>query len=143
MTPKRKRLVIVASVVAAAGIAATLVLNALQDSIVFFFSPSDLAARDVAAGQTIRLGGLVAEGSVEKTGASVRFVVTDTAAQVPVVYSGLLPNLFREGQGVVTEGHLDGRGVFVANEVLAKHDERYMPREVADALKKSGHWQPQ
>jgi len=115
---------------------------ALEDSIVFFYSPSDVAEKRIKPGQRIRLGGLVEEGSVkrgEKT--TVQFTVTDTAKTISVMYTGVLPDLFREGQGVVTEGKLGSDGVFIADSVLAKHDENYMPPEVAEALKKQGVWQ--
>jgi cytochrome c-type biogenesis protein CcmE len=122
-------------------IAAGLVLYALSDRIVFFNSPSDIHAHMPAPGQRIRLGGLVETGSLVKgTDGSVRFAVTDGAETVPVSYRGILPDLFREGQGVVTEGVLDPDGKFTADTVLAKHDENYMPKEVADALKKQGRW---
>jgi cytochrome c-type biogenesis protein CcmE len=126
------------------GGAAALVLNALDEALVFFYSPSDLQTKTVAPGRAFRLGGLVEVGSLvrEEDGLSVRFRVTDLANTVPVAYRGILPDLFREGQGVVAEGTLGPDGVFTAREVLAKHDENYMPPEVADALKKSGHWQP-
>ncbi len=122
------------------GVAAALILTAFEENIVFFYSPTDIAEKKVAEGRRIRLGGLVEDGSVKKAGgAQVRFRVTDLKTVIPVVYKGLLPDLFREGQGVVAEGKLEG-GVFRADEVLAKHDETYMPPEVADALKKSGQW---
>jgi len=118
-----------------------LVLSALKDSIVFFNSPTDVVEKNVQPGARIRLGGLVKPGSVERgDNLSVRFEVTDGNRAVPVTYTGILPDLFREGQGVVTEGALDGGGLFRADSVLAKHDETYMPKEVADALKKQGHW---
>ena len=119
-----------------------LVLYALTDSIVFFNSPTDLAEKHLAPGTRIRLGGLVVPGSIKKSeNLNVRFEVTDGNKAVAVKYQGILPDLFREGQGVVTEGVLDPAGGFKADTVLAKHDERYMPKEVADALKKSGHWE--
>jgi cytochrome c-type biogenesis protein CcmE len=122
-------------------VAAGLVLYALSDRIVFFSSPSDIRANAPVPGQRIRLGGLVVQGSLVKgTDGSVRFSVTDGAASVPVSYRGILPDLFREGQGVVTEGVLERDGAFSADTVLAKHDENYMPKEVADALKKQGVW---
>ncbi|ESR22814.1 Cytochrome c-type biogenesis protein CcmE, heme chaperone [Lutibaculum baratangense AMV1] len=128
-----------AGVVLAAAIG--LILVAFQDTIVFFNSPSDILAEHPGTERRIRLGGLVLEGSVvHDEQASVRFVVTDTAHDLPVVYGGLLPDLFREGQGIVAEGRLDADGVFRADSVLAKHDETYMPPEVADALKKQGHF---
>lgn len=123
-------------------IAVGLVLMALRDSIVFFHTPSDLSAKAVPVGQRIRLGGLVATGSVKRgQGAEVEFAITDTAEQVRVLYRGVLPDLFREGQGVVTEGRLEDGKVFRADTVLAKHDETYMPPEVAKALKEKGLWQ--
>jgi cytochrome c-type biogenesis protein CcmE len=141
MTRKQRRLVLIGSSLVVLGVAVALVLSALKDSIVFFNSPSDVVAKHLPAGSRIRLGGLVKEGSVVRSGElKVRFDVTDGNASIPVAYQGLLPDLFREGQGVVTEGALDGSGVFRADSVLAKHDENYMPKEVADALKKQGHW---
>jgi cytochrome c-type biogenesis protein CcmE len=122
-------------------VAVLLVLSALKDSIVFFNTPTDVAEKHVAPGARIRLGGLVTTGSVTKGDAlSVRFEVTDGNRTIPVTFQGILPDLFREGQGVVAEGALDSSGVFKADNVLAKHDERYMPKDVADALKKQGHW---
>ena len=123
--------------------AAALILNAARDTLVFFYSPSDLATRDLPTSRPIRLGGLVEEGSLKRgDDGVVRFVVTDLESTVPVVYRGLLPDLFREGQGVVAQGTLGPDGVFIATEVLAKHDENYMPPEVAEAIKKSGQWKP-
>jgi cytochrome c-type biogenesis protein CcmE len=122
-------------------LAAALVLSALKDSIVFFNSPSDVVEKHVAPGTRIRLGGLVASGSlVRGDNLAVQFQLTDGNRTVPVAYQGLLPDLFREGQGVVTEGMLDQGGTFRADTVLAKHDENYMPKEIADSLKKQGHW---
>ncbi|APF38932.1 CyCJ cytochrome-c biosynthesis protein [Chelatococcus daeguensis] len=119
-----------------------LVLFAMRDNIVFFYSPTDLETKTVAPGTRLRLGGLVAEGSVEKgEGQNVTFAVTDMNRSITVRYTGLLPDLFREGQGVVTEGVLESAGLFRADSVLAKHDENYMPREVADSLKAQGLWQ--
>jgi cytochrome c-type biogenesis protein CcmE len=141
MRPKRKRLYLLLAGLAALGLAAALVLNAFQDSILFFYGPSDIAANKAPAGRALRLGGLVETGSVERgPGATVRFRVTDLKDAVPVVFTGLLPDLFREGQGVVAEGRLGPDGVFEATSVLAKHDERYMPPEVVEALKKAGRW---
>ena len=142
MTRKRRRLVLIGFGVGVLGIAVALMLSALRDSIVFFNSPSDVAEKRVAAGTRMRLGGLVKEGSLER-GADmrVRFAVTDGEREIAVSYQGVLPDLFREGQGVVAEGVLEGGGTFKADTVLAKHDETYMPKEVAAALKKSGHWQ--
>jgi cytochrome c-type biogenesis protein CcmE len=142
MKPKRRRLVFVVAGMVLLGAAAGLALYAMNDSLVFFYSPTDLATKDIPPGRTLRLGGLVEAGSVQRDGgATVRFRVTDMAETVPVVYTGILPDLFREGQGVVAQGTLGPDGVFVAAEVLAKHDENYMPKEVVDALKKSGQWQ--
>ncbi len=122
------------------GVAAALVLSALNDNIVFFYSPTQLAEKKIAPERHFRIGGLVEAGSVQKNGQEIRFRVTDTHKTVDVVYRGLLPDLFREGQGVVAEGTLGADGVFVAREVLAKHDENYMPPEVAKALKEAGQW---
>jgi cytochrome c-type biogenesis protein CcmE len=141
MTRKQRRLSLIASAAVVLAIAVALVLNALRDSIVFFNSPTDLVAKHAKAGERMRLGGLVKEGTVSRgDNLMVRFDITDGTSTVPVVYRGLLPDLFREGQGVVAEGALDGTGAFRADTVLAKHDESYMPKEVADALKKQGHW---
>ncbi len=141
---KRQRLVLVVVAMLLLSGATALILASLQDSIAFFATPSELAAREVEPGKTFRIGGLVVEGSVvREPDGTVRFAVTDTVEQVPVVYRGMLPDLFREGQGVVALGKLGDDGVFVASEVLAKHDERYMPREVSDALKEAGYWEEQ
>lgn len=142
MTRKRRRLYAVLAGMVMLGIAAALVLTALRDNLVFFYSPSDLAEKTVAANQRIRIGGLVEEKSVVKTngGRTILFTVTDMQTALPVRYTGVLPDLFREGQGVVAEGKLLPDGVFEASEVLAKHDENYMPPEVAESLKKSGYW---
>ena len=140
MTPKRKRLWLLVGSLAVLGVAATLVLTALNDNLVFFYSPTQVAERKIGPDRRFRLGGLVEAGSVQKNGQETRFVVTDTAKTVPVIYRGLLPDLFREGQGVVAEGSLGPDGVFVAREVLAKHDENYMPPEVAKAIKDAGQW---
>ena len=142
MKPKRKRLTFVIIGLGLLAAAAALVLTAFEENIVFFHSPTDVKEKDIGADRRIRLGGLVEEGSVKKTagGKTVEFVITDLNETIPVVYAGLLPDLFREGQGVVAEG-LVKNGVFPADEVLAKHDENYMPPEVADALKESGQWQ--
>lgn len=142
MTRKRRRLVTIGVCGAVLAVALGLVLWAMRGTIVFFRSPSEVAQAAVAPGVRFRLGGLVQEGSVSRgPNETVSFTITDTAAAVPVRYRGLLPDLFREGQGVVTEGVLEPGGVFRADTVLAKHDETYMPREVADALKAQGHWQ--
>jgi cytochrome c-type biogenesis protein CcmE len=141
MSPKkRRRLYFAIALVFAGAAGATLVVRALQDNVLYFYSPSDIAVKHVPQDVSFRIGGVVAKGSVERgPGADVRFVVTDGKRQVPVEYSGSLPDLFREGQGVVATGALHA-GVFRASEVLAKHDERYMPPEVVDALKRAGRW---
>ena len=143
MTRKQQRLGVLALGMVALGGATALVLSAFNDNLVFFYSPSELKAKKVAADHRVRIGGLVEAKSVSRDpdGRSVSFRITDGTADVPVVYKGLLPDLFREGQGAVAEGKLRPDGVFAAASVLAKHDENYMPREVVDALKKSGHWQ--
>ena len=141
MTRKQRRLSIIAAGVGVFAAAVLLMLFAVRDSIVFFNSPTDVAEKHIAPGTRIRLGGLVAPGSVTRgDNLAVRFELTDGNRAVQVSYQGILPDLFREGQGVVAEGALDGAGVFKADNVLAKHDETYMPKEVADALKKQGHW---
>jgi cytochrome c-type biogenesis protein CcmE len=140
MKRKHKRLTFVVVALCLLGAAVGLILSAFEENIVFFYSPTDVTEKNIADGRRIRLGGLVEEGSVKKAaGAVVNFRVTDLTTAVPVTYKGLLPDLFREGQGVIAEGKLQG-GVFRADEVLAKHDETYMPPEVAEALKKSGQW---
>ena len=142
MTRKQRRAVLILACVGLLGLASLLVLFALRDSIVFFHTPSEIAEKGIEVGQRFRLGGLVAEGSVRRgEGSNVEFGVTDTVKTISVVYDGVLPDLFREGQGVVTEGRLDASGKFLADTVLAKHDENYMPPEVADALKDKGVWQ--
>jgi len=140
--PKHRRLFVVLLALAVLGAAAALVLNAFEENLVFFYSPTDLAEKPVPPGQAIRVGGLVAEGSVQKSGLEVSFGITDGARTVTATYHGVLPDLFREGQGVVTRGLLQPDGTFKAEEVLAKHDENYMPPEVVDALKKAGEWKP-
>ena len=143
MTRKQRRGVLIGVSLSVLMVAVGLVLYALRDSIVFFHTPSDVAEKSIAAGQRFRLGGLVADGSVKRgDGAKVEFVVTDTLKTVHVTYEGVLPDLFKEGQGVVAEGMLTPAGLFVADSVLAKHDENYMPPEVAEALKESGEWRP-
>lgn len=142
MTRKQKRLAIIGSGLAVLGLSAALVLTALRSEIVFFRTPADLVEKPVAAGTRLRLGGLVEEGSVVRgEGTKVRFVVTDTVKSLNVSYEGILPDLFREGQGIVAEGTLGPDGSFIADSVLAKHDENYMPKEVADSLKDKGVWQ--
>jgi len=138
MTARRKRLAIILGIVASVGVAAALVLNAFQSNLVFFYSPSQVAAKEAPAGRTFRLGGLVKNGSVQRDGVTVRFEVTDTAKTIPVRFEGILPDLFKEGKGVVAQGQVGADGVFVAREVLAKHDENYMPPEAAEALKRAG-----
>jgi cytochrome c-type biogenesis protein CcmE len=139
--PKHRRLVFVAVGLGILGFAAFLVLGALEESVVFFHTPTEVAEQRVSLDRRVRVGGLVEEGSVQKgTGPQVRFRVTDLANDIPVTYSGILPDLFREGQGVVVEGRVTN-GVLAADQVLAKHDEKYMPPEVAESLKKSGQWQ--
>ena len=134
MKPRHKRMAVAAAILMAVGAAAALVLSAFQRNLVFFYSPSQIASNEAPINRTFRLGGLVAAGSVQRQGVSVRFVVTDTAKTVPVQFEGILPDLFKEGKGVVAQGQLRD-GVFVAKEVLAKHDENYMPPEAAQALK--------
>jgi len=141
MTRRQRRLAFIGSALAVLALAVGLMLHAMRDAIVFFNSPTDIVEKKVAAGARIRLGGLVREGSVARgENLQVRFAVTDGRHSIPVAYTGLLPDLFREGQGVVTEGALDQTGTFQASTVLAKHDENYMPREVAERLKREGHW---
>jgi cytochrome c-type biogenesis protein CcmE len=141
MTRKQRRLVLIGSSLGVLALAAVLVLNALKDSIVFFNSPTDVVEKQVQPGSRIRLGGLVKPGTLQRGDQlAVRFEVTDGNRAIAVSYQGILPDLFREGQGVVAEGTLEPGGGFKADSVLAKHDEKYMPKEVADALKKQGHW---
>jgi cytochrome c-type biogenesis protein CcmE len=140
MNRRRRRLVVIGAALAILLLAAALALTALRESIVFFVTPSELAAKAAESGKRLRIGGLVKEGSLVREGLSARFEVTDGNASFPVIYRGILPDLFREQQGVVAEGAFDAAGTFRADTVLAKHDERYMPKEVADALKKQGVW---
>ena len=139
MKPRHKKLIIIFMSVAALGLSAKLVLDAFQSNLVFFFSPTQVAANEAPRGKSFRIGGLVEKGSVKRQsdGITVNFVVTDTAKVIPVVYTGILPDLFKEGKGVVAQGKLSADGVFRADEVLAKHDENYMPPEAADALEQS------
>ena len=137
MKPRHKRIAIVVGVLAMVGGAAALVLNAFQSNMVFFYSPTQVASLEAPVAKTFRLGGLVQQGSVQRDGLNVNFVVTDTVKTTPVRYQGILPDLFKEGKGVVAQGQLQN-GVFVAREVLAKHDENYMPPEAAEALKRAG-----
>jgi cytochrome c-type biogenesis protein CcmE len=134
MKSRHKKLAIAGGVLVAVGAIAALVLNAFQSNLVFFYSPSQVAKHEAPANRTFRLGGLVEQGSVKRDGVQVNFVVTDTAKTIPVRFEGILPDLFKEGKGVVAQGQLKD-GVFVAREVLAKHDENYMPPEAAEALK--------
>src|SRR6266403_653129 len=141
MTRRQRRFSLIGAALGILALAVGLVLSALKQSIVFFNSPTELVEKHIKPGTRMRIGGLVKEGSISRgEGLAVRFEVTDGKRSVPVAYQGLLPDLFREGQGVVAEGALDPNGVFKADTVLAKHDEKYMPKEVADALKKQGHW---
>ena len=144
MKPKRKRLMVVLLGLLGVGAAVALTLTAFQDNLVFFYSPSDVQAKAIPSERRFRLGGLVEENSVTRLpdNMTVQFRVTDLSHALPVTFKGALPDLFREGQGVVAEGKLRPDGVFVASEVLSRHDENYMPPEVAEALKKSGQWQP-
>ena len=140
MTARKRRLLLVLAIVGGVSIAGALALNAFRENVMFFFDPSQIAAGDVPAGARFRLGGMVSEGSVRRTPGTleVRFVVTDFKHDVPVRYSGVLPDLFREGQGVIAHGRMDPRGTFVADEVLAKHDEKYMPPQIKRSLKQAG-----
>ncbi|HUF81552.1 MAG TPA: cytochrome c maturation protein CcmE [Burkholderiales bacterium] len=139
MKPRHKRIAMIAGGLAALAAAAGLVLTAFQQNLVFFFTPSQVAAKEAPQGRTFRIGGMVETGSVQRQpdGVTVRFTVTDTAKSIPVVYRGALPDLFREGKGVVAQGRVGADGVFQAAEVLAKHDENYMPPEAADAVKRA------
>jgi len=142
VTPTRKRrLIALLLILAGVGVASTVAFYSLQENLLYFQSPSDLAMQPIPPGRQFRLGGLVKPGTVERAqgGLGTRFVVTDGPQEVTVEYVGILPDLFREGQGVIARGALDGEGLFEASEVLAKHDENYMPPEVADALEQSGH----
>jgi cytochrome c-type biogenesis protein CcmE len=140
MTRRKKRLALILSAFVVLGSGLGLVLYALRDNIVFFYGPSEVLAKELAPGTRLRIGGLVKPGSLTHEGMTVRFAVTDGRRDIPVTYTGPLPDLFREGQGVVAEGVLGASGM-TASTILAKHDERYMPREVVDALKKAGRWQ--
>ena len=137
MKPRHKRIAAIAVGVAALGIAAALVLSAFQKNLVFFFTPSQVAANEAPQGRSFRIGGMVVPGSLKREGVNVEFTVTDTAKSMRVTYRGQLPDLFREGKGVVAQGQLGADGMFRASEVLAKHDENYMPPEAADAVKKA------
>ena len=141
MKPRTRRALWIVAGLAGLGVAAGLVLNAFQSNLVFFFTPTQVSAGDVPRDRSFRIGGLVETGSVqrEKDGLTVRFKVTDSAKTIPVVYTGILPDLFKEGKGVVAQGRIGPDGTFQAKEVLAKHDENYMPPEAAEALRKAGH----
>jgi cytochrome c-type biogenesis protein CcmE len=137
MKPRHKRIAAMVLGVAALGVVTALVLSAFERNLVFFFTPSQVAANEAPQGRTFRIGGMVLSGSVKRDGVDVSFVVTDTARTIPVVYRGQLPDLFREGKGVVAQGRLGADGVFRAREVLAKHDENYMPPEAAHAVEQA------
>jgi cytochrome c-type biogenesis protein CcmE len=139
MKPRHKRIALIIAGLAILGIAVTLVLSAFRSNLVFFFTPTQVVAHEAPQGRNFRIGGLVEKGSVKRQpdGVTVRFVVTDTAKSVPVTFTGILPDLFKEGKGVVAQGKLGADGVFVASEVLAKHDENYMPPEAADAVERA------
>jgi len=141
MTRRQRRFSLIGAALGVLALAVALVLSALNESIIFFHSPTELVEKQIEPGTRMRIGGLVKEGSISRgEGLAVHFEVTDGKRSVPVAYQGLLPDLFREGQGIVAEGALDSGGVFRADTVFAKHDETYMPKDVADALKKQGHW---
>jgi cytochrome c-type biogenesis protein CcmE len=139
MKPRHKRIALIAGALAALGIAAALILNAFQSNLVFFYTPTQVAAHEAPQGRSFRIGGMVEQGSLKRQpdGVTVRFVVTDSVKSVPVTYHGILPDLFREGKGVVAQGKVGADGVFAASEVLAKHDENYMPPEAADAMERA------
>ena len=142
MTPRQKRATIIVGILVAVGAATALVLNAFNSNLVFFYSPSQVAAHEAPEGRPFRIGGMVTTGSVKRDGVDVVFTVTDLVKSMQVHYRGSLPDLFKEGKGVVAEGKLGPDGVFTAREVLAKHDENYMPKEVVDELKAKGEWRP-
>lgn len=141
MTRKQKRLAIIGGLGAVLAVAAGLIFFALRDQIVFFYSPSEILEKQIAAGTPVRLGGLVKANSCSRAGETTDFIVTDGATDMTVAFTGLLPDLFRSNQGVVVEGAMAGNGTFTASNVLAKHDENYMPKEVVEKLKASGEWQ--
>jgi len=142
MTRKQRRLILIGSSLGVLAFAVALILSSLRESIVFFNSPSDIADNKAAPGKRVRLGGMVKMGSLERgDNMQVHFEVTDGNKDIPVNYQGIVPDLFREGQGVIAEGHIEPGGTFKAETVLAKHDENYMPREIVETLKKQGHWQ--
>ena len=137
MKPRQKRLAIIGGIVAAVGVATALVLNAFQSNLVFFYSPTQVASHEAPSARTFRIGGMVEKGSLKREGTKASFVVTDTAKSIAVRYEGILPDLFKEGKGVVAQGQVGTDGVFVAREVLAKHDENYMPPEAGAALERA------
>lgn len=137
MKPRHKRAALIVVALAAVGIAVALILKAFNSNIVFFYTPTQVATKEAPVGRGFRIGGMVKDGSLKRDGVNVQFVVTDMAQSVPVAYTGILPDLFKEGKGVVAQGKLDSDGVFHATEVLAKHDENYMPPEAAEALKRA------
>jgi cytochrome c-type biogenesis protein CcmE len=137
LKPRHKRAVLIVIALAAVGGAVALILNAFRSNIVFFYTPTQVATKEAPLGRGFRIGGMVQKGSLKRSGVNVQFVVTDFAQSVPVSYTGILPDLFKEGKGVVAQGTLENDGVFHATEVLAKHDENYMPPEAADALKRA------
>jgi cytochrome c-type biogenesis protein CcmE len=137
MKPRHKKIAIAVGLLAVVGVGVGLVLNAFNSNIQFSYTPTQIAAREAPVGRTFRVGGLVQAGTVAREGVTVRFIVTDTTKTVPVRYEGILPDLFKEGKGVVAQGQLGTDGVFVAREVLAKHDENYMPPEAADAMQRA------
>lgn len=140
MKPRTRRLALLGGALASLAAAAALILSAFEDNLVFFHTPSEVVARETPPGRTLRIGGLVVKGSVAREqGTRIRFLVTDGAQSLTVVYDGILPDLFREGQGVVAEGRLGDEGFFIATRVLARHDEKYMPPEAAEALERAGH----
>ena len=145
MKPRHKRALAITCGLAALGVAVALVLNAFNSNLVFFFSPTQVSAKEAPQGRSFRIGGLVEAGSIQREakGLTTRFVVTDLAKTIPVTYTGLLPDLFKEGKGVVAQGKLGADGIFRADQVLAKHDENYMPPEAADALAKAKAGAPQ
>lgn len=139
MKRRHKRIAFIVVGIAGLGVAAYLVASAFRNNLVFFFSPTQVAAKEAPVGRTFRIGGLVQEGTLKREGLNVQFIVTDTAASVPVVYNGILPDLFKEGRGCVAQGKISADGVFHADQVLAKHDENYMPPEAGQAVDKAKH----
>jgi len=139
MKRRHRRITFIVAGLAALGLAAYLAASAFRNNLVFFFSPTQVAAKEAPVGRTFRIGGLVQEGTLKRDGLNVQFVVTDTAANIPVVYNGILPDLFKEGRGCVAQGKIGADGVFHAEQVLAKHDENYMPPEAGQALDKAKH----